>query len=158
MIELMRFQDDGAIPNHPALPVIHATIEPAPPAEIEDRLREDRWDGVWVNGVYPFHHYHSTAHELLAVLDGDALLKLGGEGGRELAVRAGDVLVLPAGTGHRRLRAGPDFLVLGAYPAGQRWDLLRGDPSERPAALDRIRGVSLPEADPLGVPVLDHWR
>lgn len=160
-VELLRFEDDGRIPNNPTLPAVVAAGRldvPVDAGEIEARLREDHWDGTWVDGVFPFHHYHSTAHELLCVLRGEALIMLGGERGREVPVSAGDVLVLPAGTGHRRLSSSSGFQVLGAYPRGQTWDLLRGEPSERPWALENIRRVPLPEADPLDIPVLRHWH
>ena len=42
-----------------------------------------------------------------------------------------------------------DFAVIGAYPDGQSWDLLTGDPGERPQALQNIRSVPLPRADPV---------
>jgi uncharacterized protein YjlB len=77
---------------------------------------------------------------------------LGGPGGRALDVCRGDVLVLPAGTGHCNLRCSDDLLVVGAYPDGVRWDLRRGDPSEHGEVLDNIRAVPLPSADPVQGP------
>lgn len=145
------FKDDGSIPNNPVLPalVYLGAFKGIDAEEAQERLRANGWQGTWVNGVYPFHHYHSNAHEALAVTRGTASLLLGGERGLELEVHAGDVLVLPAGTGHKRISASPDFEVVGAYPPGQEPDLLRGEPGERPAALERIRRVPLPGSDPV---------
>jgi uncharacterized protein YjlB len=61
----------------------------------------------------------------------------------------GDVLVLPAGTGHRNLGASPDLQVVGAYPDGMRWDLRRGDPAEHDEVVASIAAVPLPGADPV---------
>ena len=75
-------------------------------------------------------------------------------------VTAGDVLVLPAGTGHRRAAAEHDFSVVGAYPAGQEdYDLLRGDdPDEVEAARERIAALAAPPHDPVGGPGVGTWR
>jgi uncharacterized protein YjlB len=110
--------------------------------------------------VYDYHHYHSTAHEVLGVASGSATLQLGGPAGRSFNVEAGDVVLLPAGTAHRCEGADADFLVVGAYPPGQRWDILRGDPADRPEADQRIARVPLPGSDPVGGqggPVLEKW-
>lgn len=73
----------------------------------------------------------------------------------------GDAIVLPAGVGHKLLHASADFLVVGAYPPGQDWDLLRGEPGERVRAAENIARVPLPEGDPVqgaDGPLTELWR
>ncbi len=72
------------------------------------------WVGIWRNGVYDFDHYHSNAHEVLGVEAGHATLRLGGAEGQDVEISTGDVVVLPAGTGHRRITRSSDFVVVGA--------------------------------------------
>ena len=88
------------------------------------------------------------------------LEQFGGPQGREFEVRAGDVVVIPAGVAHRRLDSGDGFLMVGAYPPGQDWDLLRGEPGDRPAADANIATVPLPRTDPVEGPsgaLLELW-
>jgi uncharacterized protein YjlB len=76
-------------------------------------------------------------------------------------VRRGDVLVLPAGTGHCNAGSSDDLLVVGAYPDGMDWDLRRGHPTEHDEVLTNIRAVPLPAADPVhgaGGPLRELWR
>jgi uncharacterized protein YjlB len=113
------------------------------------------WGGSWVDGVFDFHHFHSTSHEVLAVIAGRARLELGGPQGETFDVAAGDVVVLPAGTGHRRASASADFRVVGAYPAGQEdYDLLR---EADDAARARIDAVPTPPDDPVGGEGVTRW-
>ena len=118
------------------------------------------WGGSWVDGVFDFHHFHSTSHEVLAVVAGSATLELGGPQGEAFEVVAGDVVVLPAGTGHRRATARDGFTVVGAYPAGQEdYDLLRGDdPAELAAARERIAALPAPPEDPVGGEGVVRWQ
>ena len=105
------------------------------------------WPPQWRDGIYPFHHYHSTAHEVLGIASGNARVLLGGPHGEPVKVSAGDCVLLPAGTGHCRLAASADFLVIGAYPLGQVWDLRRDASS--PAELSAMASVAFPHTDPV---------
>jgi uncharacterized protein YjlB len=160
--ETHRFEDDGGIPNSPLPALIYHGVPAARrAAECEQLFAGNDWLGAWRNGIYPFHHFHSTAHEALGIVSGRAIVMLGGPGGRELEINRGDVLVLPAGTGHCNLRSSDDLLVIGAYPDGMSWDLLRGDPSEHDDAVANIEKVPLPGVDPVegsGGPLTELWR
>ena len=144
------FSGDGVFPNSrlPLLIYRLAVSNPGPEA-MERCFAAGDWPPAWRSGIFPFDHYHSTAHECLGIAAGAARLLLGGPQGREFAVTAGDVIIIPAGVAHRRLSSSPDFLVVGAYPPGQDWDLLRGAPGERPKADENIRNVPLPKTDPV---------
>jgi uncharacterized protein YjlB len=144
------FEDDGAIPNSP-LPVLvyQGVAEVSDAGRSEARFARNGWIGAWRDGIYPFHHFHSIAHEVLGVLAGSATLMLGGPNGREVEINQGDVLVLPAGTGHCNL-GDRGLVVIGAYPDGMEWDICRGDPAEHDEAVSRIRAVPLPASDPVG--------
>jgi len=164
-VEAHLLKDDGSIPNNARLPLVIykdalnlATNEPA--SVIEQLLKANNWGGSWRNGIYSYHLYHSTAHEVLVVYKGEAKVQLGGEQGITLSIKRGDVLMLPAGTGHKNLGATNDFAVVGAYPKGQDWDMCYGKADERPKADENIARVELPEADPIyGTvgPLMERW-
>jgi uncharacterized protein YjlB len=97
--------------------------------------------------VYDFHHYHSTSHEVLGVYAGTALLHLGGEGGQKVEVKAGDILIIPAGVGHKNLES-TGLGIVGAYPDGRSWDLNKGGEGERPKADQNIASLPIPDTDP----------
>jgi len=149
-----RFAAAGSIPNHPELPVLvyERGLELAgdPAAMIERVFGGNQWPPQWRDGIYDFHHYHSTAHEVLGIARGRARVVLGGAGGEELTLFAGDVAVLPAGTGHKLIDSTGDFLVVGGYPEGQDWDLIRADDGVPLAEAEaRIARVPLPKCDPV---------
>lgn len=165
-IQAHTFPDDGRFPNNNDLPTLivrEGVREDGRdrPQTFERLFRRHDWRGVWRNGIFSYHHYHSTAHEVLGVASGTARVMLGGPDGEVFDVATGDVLVLPAGVAHKNLGADPDFLVVGAYPAAcPDWDLKRGRPDERPEADRNIEQVPLPTQDPLygtDGPLMDRW-
>jgi uncharacterized protein YjlB len=145
------FTDDGLIPNS-TYPVIlyKQAIPGADAASFEHLFSSNGWNGSWRNGIFTYHHYHSSAHEVLGIYRGWALVQLGGEQGDTFRVEQGDVVVLPAGTGHKNLDQSPDLGVVGAYPDGQHPDMNYGKPDERNRSLKQIRDLSLPGSDPIG--------
>ena len=149
-VDTATFSDGGAIPNS-SLPVIlyHGVAEAHDAAACEELFAGHGWLGAWRNGIYDFHHFHSTAHEVLGIVRGRACVILGGPSGRRFELPAGDVAVLPAGTGHCNVGSSSDLLVVGAYPDGMSWDLRRGDPGERAEVLANISRVPRPERDPV---------
>ena len=158
-----QFIDDGSIPNS-RLPVIVYREAIAPdevtPEAIEQMFTANDWPPQWRSSVFTYHHYHSTAHEVLGVAQGTADITFGGPKGDTLTVTAGDVVVIPAGVGHKRESASADFLVVGAYPPGSDWDILTGEDGERPQADENIASVKVPLTDPVsGVsgPLIDAW-
>ena len=147
-------KDDGKFPNNGRLPLlayqgvlILPTDDPA--RGIEELFYAHNWGGSWRNGIFSYHHYHSTAHEALGVYSGNAKVQLGGPKGLKFEVQRGDVIVIPAGVAHKNLGSSLDFRVVGAYPAGQRYDMNYGKPGERPRADRNIARVVLPELDPV---------
>jgi uncharacterized protein YjlB len=149
--EIFLFADDGAIPNSP-LPLLlyrGALAGRADAAAFEALFASHGWGGLWRNGIYGFHHFHSTAHEVLGIAAGRARARFGGPGGQSVELQAGDAVVIPAGVGHLNEGASPDLLVIGGYPRGQRADLRRGDPAEHDRMLRNIAAVPLPAQDPV---------
>jgi uncharacterized protein YjlB len=152
----LMFPDDGAIPNNPHLPFLiyskaidlRGRIDPAD--VIEEVFAANGWgDNMWRNGVYPFPHYHAMIHEVMGLARGRVRVRFGGKNGEEIDLEAGDVAVLPAGTGHQRLSASHDLLVVGAYPPTGRYNLCRGSRAEHARAVQSIPLVPHPEADPV---------
>jgi uncharacterized protein YjlB len=150
-----RFKDDGVIPNNPGLPLIlyrtplHLGGTADPAAMFEELFGSNKWGESWRNGIYDFVHYHSQNHEVLGIARGRGRVRFGGDGGRMIEINAGDVVILPAGTGHQCVQSSSDLLVVGAYPSGGTYDECRGTAEEHDRALARISHVPVPAKDPV---------
>jgi uncharacterized protein YjlB len=163
----IKLDDDGSIPNN-ALPLIvyrqafdSTALRRESAALVQAIFCANNWVGAWVNGVFSYHHYHSTAHEVLGCFGGSATIQFGGPNGTTQTVNSGDVVVIPAGVAHKNCGSSADFGVVGAYPPGQNTDLLSGKASERPRADENIARVPLPVTDPVfgtNGPLLQEWR
>ncbi|MBV9884859.1 MAG: cupin domain-containing protein [Sphingomonadaceae bacterium] len=163
-LEHFLLDQNGWVPNNDALPVlvyrgaVSGSGEEAAKT-FEAMFARHFWPPQWRDVVYDYHHYHSTAHEALGIATGSATLTLGGPAGKRVQVKAGDALVLPVGTGHRSVEASDDFLVVGAYPEGQEWDICREAPSDE--ARERMRGLPVPDMDPVAGadgPLTEYWN
>jgi uncharacterized protein YjlB len=159
------FADDGLVPNNPMPFLVYkgaVDVENGHPEKtIEGLFGANGWGDMWRNGVYDFPHYHATVHEALGIARGQARVRFGGNSGQEIEVKAGDVAILPAGTGHQCLSASADFSVVGAYPPGAKMQVTRPTPENHAKALQTIPLVKLPKSDPvLGAdgPLVRLWK
>ena len=157
---------DGAIPNHPRWPLL---VYPAavqlcgadPAAIFEELFTRNRWPAAWRNGIHTFHHYHSDGHEALGIYSGEVTVQFGGEAGITVTAKPGDVIVLPAGTGHKKLSSRRTLGVVGAYPEGRHPDTCVPPMARVAKSEAAIARVPLPVCDPVfghEGPLLEHWK
>jgi uncharacterized protein YjlB len=90
------FKDDGLIPNsrYALLLYRHALdLEGQDPASrVQKQFASYNWTNSWINGIYTFHHYHSTSHEVLGIYSGSATVRLGGEQGHAVSDPFGSLI------------------------------------------------------------------
>lgn len=170
-VEALYLADTGTVPNS-RLPVVvyKAAFSPQAPSssDVDQGLTQLAWRNGWKvdwvesDAVFRYTHYHTTAHEVLAVLDEVAAIRLGGEGSKTVVhVSPGDLLGIPAGVAHRRISGNQYFRVAGLYLAGAKWDLMRVTPANYRKAQHNLPNVELPEADPLygqDGPLMQYWK
>jgi uncharacterized protein YjlB len=163
-IETFILQDDGTFPNSRLPLIIYRDAVKQTGPETEETFKKlfsaNDCGKNWIANVYDFHHYHSTAHEILGVASGEATLQFGGERGIAERVHAGDVILIPAGVAHKNNGCTQDFTVVGGYPGGRDWDMNKGLPGERPKVDENIAKLPLPTMDPVygaDGPLLEHW-
>jgi uncharacterized protein YjlB len=160
-----KFKDDGVIPNNSRWPLVlyrgavalPRNLDPA--AIMEDLFDKNGWGDSWRDGIYDYVHYHSRIHEVLGIARGKGTVRFGGNNGKTLQLKAGDVAILPAGTGHQCLAARADFLVVGAYPPTGTYDECTKS-EEHARALKTIPKIGRPRKDPVygsKGPLLTAW-
>jgi uncharacterized protein YjlB len=158
-VELHRFPEATDLP----LILYRATLAEEGKARaksFEQLFARNGWPGAWRNGIYPYHHFHATAHEVLGIAAGQAAVRFGGPEGPVVEVRAGDVVVIPAGVSHCNEGSSADLLVVGSYPKGQYPDINKGTPGDDARFREKLEKVALPAADPVhGAegPLLRYW-
>jgi uncharacterized protein YjlB len=154
-VQAFRFEDDGETPNNPRLPLLvyRAAFalerERDPAVPFERAFAAHGWGDGWRNGIFDFLHFHTRTHEVLGIARGTAKVEFGGANGKTVDLQAGDVAILPVGTGHRRLSSSRDLLVVGAYPAESCVDQHRPAQVSHDKAVADIAGTPLPQQDPV---------
>lgn len=161
------FPAGESIPNNPHLPTLIYQGAKSP-SETDlaswwnQTFSQQGWTGLWRWSIFEYHHFHPDAHEVLGVARGQAVLQLGGPEGQSLEVSAGDVIIIPAGVGHKKIESSRGFQVIGGYPPGQSNPEILREMSMVPDSLkSQIEGVPLPETDPVygeSGPLMDHWK
>ena len=105
----------------------------------------------WRYTMYSDSHFHSTTHEVLSIASGSAKCCFGHEYNPdrvEAVLQKGDVVIVPAGVGHRLLEDYGSFQMVGSYPVGKSWDMCYGRPGEE-EKVSGIRKLSWFERDPI---------
>lgn len=153
---------NGNFPNNPILPVLlyKNVLTKMSPKETVGFFQKNQWVRGWINGMYAFHHYHSNTHEALGICNGTCLVQLGGEGDVTMEIEKHDVLILPAGVAHKRLKSSVDFVCVGVYPIDIQYDMkeIWDNPQE---SANLIMQVPLPQTDPVygdTGPLLEVWK
>jgi uncharacterized protein YjlB len=142
-----------SLQNYPLLIYHECFPQSTSAAAIEAYLR---FVGVvepqWRYTMYNTTHFHSTTHEVLCVASGRARLCFGGEdnpGKVEAELKKGDVIIIPAGVGHRLLQdLDGGFEMVGSYPKGKDWDMCYGREDEK-AKIEGIKNLGWFEKDPI---------
>ena len=156
---------DGPIPNHPRWPLLvypaAVVVEgPDPAAAFEVLFERNHWQAAWRNGIFPFHHYHSDGHEALGIYSGEVTVQFGGDAGVTVTAKPGDVIVLPAGTGHKKVSSRGVLGVVGAYPEGSHPETCVPPLARYRNSVKVVAAVPLPACDPVfgsKGPLFDHW-
>jgi uncharacterized protein YjlB len=69
--DTLALERSGAIPNSRLPALVYRGLElAADPVSAGQGFAHNGWLGAWRNGIFGYHHFHSTAHEVLAIVGG----------------------------------------------------------------------------------------
>jgi uncharacterized protein YjlB len=166
-LETLQLKPNGVVPNSRLPVLIYRGAMKAVAGDdltdvVEATFRRHNWLNNWREpAVYSYYHYHSTTHEALGIARGYSQLRLGGAGGPEVKLSAGDVIVMPAGVSHIQIGESSDLFIVGGYPDGRSWDLIRDESvseAETRDAILRIATLPIPDRDPVTGEAMEPWR
>ena len=119
MIQIVEIHENKPFPNN-SLPVLfykgaaEKWLNQSNAAEaVLSHFERNGYGNGWVNGIFNYHHFHSTTHEALTCIAGEGSIQLGGPGQNIYTVTKGDVLLLPAGIAHKKIKATKNFQIVG---------------------------------------------
>ena len=152
----------GMLPNSRFPLLVHRDAVPGGGIEaVRDRFRANGWLNNWrYPGIYTYPHFHSTTHECLGCAQGWMEVELFGRGGTRVRIKAGDVIVMPAGVSHQMVGHSDDVMMVGGYPDGRDWDNIQEDhitEETRRAAAKRIMMLPIPAKDPVTGAAMREW-
>jgi uncharacterized protein YjlB len=155
-VESIDVAPNGAFPGSPHAARVYRAVLGAAHATASERAEafealfaRHGWPPAWRAGLYEVHHYHSSAHEVLGIFSGWVRARLGGPGATIVTLRAGDVVLIPAGVAHCNEGQSADFQAVGAYPRGTKPDMRYGREKERAADAARAAALPAPAPDPV---------
>lgn len=168
MVEVIHIKENQPYPNN-TLPVLYyenvlsnVLEETYTADDVLSFFEHNGYVDGWVAGIMDKHHFHSTAHEVLACTQGEVTVQLGGPNGEMHIFRKGDVVLLPAGVSHKKLDATEVFEIVGAYPQNDaEYDFQYGDARDYEAIKANINSVNKPLTDPItGSPkdINEYWN
>ncbi|WP_107676309.1 cupin domain-containing protein [Agrobacterium sp. LAD9] len=163
-VEKLFFKGNGRVPNSRLPLLIYRNVIQTSVPEMEKELRTNGWIASWHNavGMFPKHHFHSEAHEFIAITRGSLEGLFGGHDGTRAILRTGDAVIIPAGVGHLGIAVSEDLRVSGGFPGGYGvLDFRLGRPDEYVQMCEAARQVPIPPLDPFlgaGGPLPDLWN
>lgn len=151
-IETFFVRDDGKFfPNNNNLPVIvYRQVfdsQSVSASKWEQLFKQNNFGKSWRDGIFTYHHYHSTAHEALGCYGGHVQVRLGGDNEqvrKDVELTIGDCILIPTGVAHKNLGQDSNFAVVGAYDLdGKNYDMNYGkDAEERRKAEENMKQVN----------------